>query len=99
MSITLYTGNLTQATHTNELHRTENIQLSVDYAQHGLGSASWGAECLEKDKTVSWNRLHLHGRFSEIREGIAGRAGRAIQKKVRKEGKRWEEEMKAKFGK
>ena len=42
--------NLTQATHTNELHRTENIQLSVDYAQHGLGSASWGAECLEKDK-------------------------------------------------
>ena len=41
---------LTQATHTNELHKTENIQLSVDYAQHGLGSASWGAECLEKDK-------------------------------------------------
>ena len=41
---------LTQATHTNELHKTENIQLSVDYAQHGLGSASWGTECLEKDK-------------------------------------------------
>ena len=28
---------LTQASHTNELHRTEHIQLSVDYAQHGLG--------------------------------------------------------------
>ena len=41
---------LTQAAHTNELHRTEHIQLSVDYAQHGLGSASWGAECLEKDR-------------------------------------------------
>lgn len=41
---------LTQASHTNELHRTEHIQLSVDYAQHGLGSASWGAECLEKDR-------------------------------------------------
>ena len=41
---------LTEATHTNQLHRIEDIQLCVDYAQHGLGSASWGAECLEKDK-------------------------------------------------
>lgn len=41
---------LTKCTHTNELQRTEDIILCLDYAQHGLGSASWGAECLEKDR-------------------------------------------------
>ena len=44
---------LTQASHTNELHRTEHIQLSVDYAQHGLGSASWGAELSGKRQALS----------------------------------------------
>lgn len=41
---------LTRCTHTNELQRMEDIILCLDYAQHGLGSASWGAECLEKDR-------------------------------------------------
>lgn len=40
---------LTKAAHTNELHKSDRVYLSVDYGQHGLGSASWGAEALEKD--------------------------------------------------
>lgn len=41
---------LSKAAHLNELRKTEDICLCLDYAQHGLGSASWGAECLEKDR-------------------------------------------------
>ncbi len=41
---------LTRASHTNELLRVEEVYLSVDYGQNGLGSASWGAEALEKDR-------------------------------------------------
>ena len=41
---------LTKATHTNEVEPMEETVLCIDYAQHGLGSASWGAECLEKDR-------------------------------------------------
>ena len=41
---------LTKAAHTNELHRTEQIYLNLDYKQNGLGSASWGPEVLEKDQ-------------------------------------------------
>lgn len=40
---------LTRAAHSNEPERIEDIILCLDYAQHGLGSASWGAECLPKD--------------------------------------------------
>ena len=66
--------NLTQATHTNELHRTENIQLSVDYAQHGLGSASWGAECLEKDKLYPEPFTFTWKIFGTGKESLAERA-------------------------
>lgn len=66
--------NLTQATHTNELHRTENIQLSVDYAQHGLGSASWGAECLEKDKLYPEPFIFTWKIFGTGKESLAERA-------------------------
>lgn len=66
--------NLTQATHTNELHRTENIQLSVDYAQHGLGSASWGAECLEKDKLYPEPFTFTWKIFGTEKESLAERA-------------------------
>ncbi len=51
---------LANAAHTNELEPDEDIYLNLDYRQHGLGSASWGAECLEKDRlypeefTFSW---------------------------------------------
>lgn len=41
---------LTKATHTNQLKKQEQVILSLDYAQNGLGSASWGAETLEKDQ-------------------------------------------------
>lgn len=41
---------LTEAQHTNELLPEEDIMLCVDVGHHGLGSASWGAECLEKDR-------------------------------------------------
>lgn len=41
---------LTKASHTNELHPIEDTILCLDYKHHGLGSASWGAECLEKDR-------------------------------------------------
>ncbi|MCI8639962.1 MAG: DUF4981 domain-containing protein [Coprococcus sp.] len=41
---------LTNASHTNELEPDEDIYLNLDYKQHGLGSASWGAECMEKDR-------------------------------------------------
>ena len=66
--------NLTQATHTNELQRTENIQLSVDYAQHGLGSASWGAECLEKDKLYPEPFTFTWKIFGTGKESLAERA-------------------------
>lgn len=71
---------LTEATHTNELHKIKDIQLSVDYAQHGLGSASWGAECLEKDKlypnpfAFTWkifgiDRPSLLAKANQLRKG------------------------------
>lgn len=41
---------LTRASHTNELESIEDIVLCLDTGHHGLGSASWGAECLEKDR-------------------------------------------------
>ena len=75
--------NLTQATHTNELHRTENIQLSVDYAQHGLGSASWGAECLEKDKLYPEPFTFTWKIFGTGKESLAERAEQYRRKKVR----------------
>ena len=65
---------LTQASHTNELHRTEHIQLSVDYAQHGLGSASWGAECLEKDRLYPEPFAFTWKIFGAEREGLAKKA-------------------------
>ncbi|MEG7530681.1 MAG: glycoside hydrolase family 2 TIM barrel-domain containing protein [Hungatella sp.] len=52
---------LTKATHTNELHKEEQVYLNLDYGQNGLGSASWGAETLEKDRLkpepfhIVWN--------------------------------------------
>lgn len=51
---------LEKAAHTNEMEAGEDIYLNLDYRQHGLGSASWGAECLDKDRlhpeefTFSW---------------------------------------------
>lgn len=65
---------LTQASHTNELHRTEHIQLSVDYAQHGLGSASWGAECLEKDRLHPEPFAFTWKIFGAEREKLADKA-------------------------
>lgn len=41
---------LAKARHIHELQRDEDITLCLDYKQHGLGSASWGAECLDKDR-------------------------------------------------
>lgn len=43
---------LTAATHTNELTPAQDIYLSVDHRQNGLGTASWGAEALEKDRVL-----------------------------------------------
>ena len=37
---------LTRAAHTCELHRENKVYLQADYAQNGLGSASWGPEAL-----------------------------------------------------
>jgi hypothetical protein len=42
------TEDLTQATHTYELKRREEITLNLDYGQSGLGSASCGPGRLEK---------------------------------------------------
>ena len=42
------TGDLTEAAHTYELKRREEITLNLDYAQSGLGSASCGPGRLEK---------------------------------------------------
>ena len=42
------TGDLTQARHTYELVRRQEITLNLDYAQSGLGSASCGPGRLEK---------------------------------------------------
>lgn len=39
---------LTRASHSNELHKTESVYLNLDFKQNGLGSASWGPETLEK---------------------------------------------------
>ena len=61
-------------TSTNELHRTEHIQLSVDYAQHGLGSASWGAECLEKDRLHPEPFAFTWKIFGAEREKLADKA-------------------------
>lgn len=44
---------LDKCKHPNELTFDKDVNLELDYATHGLGSASWGAECTEKDK------LHL----------------------------------------
>ena len=41
---------LTKATHRAELRKEEQVTLILDHRQMGLGSASWGAECLEKDR-------------------------------------------------
>ena len=41
---------LTKATHTAELKKEDQVTFILDYRQMGLGSASWGAECLEKDR-------------------------------------------------
>ena len=41
---------LEEADHTFALKKEKDTILSIDYAQNGLGSASWGAECLEKDR-------------------------------------------------
>lgn len=41
---------LMDASHSNEPEPGEDIYLQLDYRQHGLGSASWGAECLDKDR-------------------------------------------------
>ncbi len=38
--------NLTKATHMNEVAQLEQVVLSLDYRQNGLGSASWGPETL-----------------------------------------------------
>lgn len=56
---------LTKATHTNEVEPIEETVLCIDYAQHGLGSASWGAECLEKDR--------LHPEVFEFEWSISGK--------------------------
>lgn len=37
---------LERAKHSNELKPADGIYLTLDYAQHGLGSASWGADVL-----------------------------------------------------
>lgn len=52
----------------------KNIQLSVDYAQHGLGSASWGAECLEKDKLYPEPFTFTWKIFGTEKESLAERA-------------------------
>lgn len=39
---------LEKATHSCDLKRSEQPYLNLDLAQHGLGSASWGPETLEK---------------------------------------------------
>ena len=41
---------LTKATHTAELQEEDQVTLILDHRQMGLGSASWGAECLEQDR-------------------------------------------------
>lgn len=41
---------LTKAQHTCELVEEDEVTLLLDYRQMGLGSASWGAECLDKDR-------------------------------------------------
>lgn len=41
---------LTKATHSAELVKEDHVTLVLDYRQMGLGSASWGAECLEQDR-------------------------------------------------
>ncbi len=41
---------LTKATHTAQLKKEDQVTLVLDHRQMGLGSASWGAECLEQDR-------------------------------------------------
>lgn len=41
------TEELERAAHTSELHRDEFIWFTLDHRQHGIGSASWGAETTE----------------------------------------------------
>lgn len=41
------TEELDRATHTDKLHKDENVWLTLDYRHHGIGSASWGAETTE----------------------------------------------------
>lgn len=43
---------LTKARHTNEIVPEEETYLCIDHKQNGLGSASWGAETLEKDRVL-----------------------------------------------
>lgn len=44
------------------------------YAQHGLGSASWGAECLEKDKLYPEPFTFTWKIFGTEKESLAERA-------------------------
>lgn len=39
---------LEAATHTNILKKSDEVYLNIDYTHHGLGSASWGPDALEK---------------------------------------------------
>lgn len=41
---------LTKATHSAQLEKEELVSLTLDYKQMGLGSASCGPDCLEKDR-------------------------------------------------
>ena len=59
-SVSEYTSEeLTRATHTNELRKSGNITVRIDYKNSGIGSASCGTTLLKKyemnDKSVSFN--------------------------------------------
>lgn len=66
---------LTSANHTNELEPQEDIMLCLDHKQYGLGSASCGAECLEKDRVYpepfrfTWNIYGMEIRQESDRRG------------------------------
>lgn len=46
------TEDLDLASHTDELHRDEHIWFTLDHRQHGIGSASWGAETTESHRLL-----------------------------------------------
>ena len=59
-SVSEYTSDeLTRAMHTNELRKSDNITVRIDYKNSGIGSASCGTSLLEKyemnDKSVDFN--------------------------------------------